>query len=67
MQALIDSGLTTLIIRTNTVCTISTAYNGHRFMENCILYVPDNLVDSYKTTEGWSAYPDNIKPLSEYV
>ena len=43
------------------------AYNGHRFMEKCILYVPDNLVNSYKTTEGWSAYPNNIKPLSEYV
>ena len=66
-QAFYNNGLTTLIIRTNTVCTISTTYNGHTFMQNCILYVPDNLVDSYKTTEGWSSYPDNIKPLSEYV
>ncbi|WP_102342273.1 leucine-rich repeat domain-containing protein [Galactobacillus timonensis] len=30
------------------------------------IYVPDALVDSYKTATNWSTYADYIKPLSEY-
>lgn len=30
------------------------------------IYVPDNLVDSYKTASYWSQYADKFKPLSEY-
>lgn len=29
------------------------------------IYVPDDLVDSYKAADNWSAYADQIKPLSE--
>ena len=29
------------------------------------IYVPDSLVDSYKTAENWSTYASYIKPLSE--
>lgn len=29
------------------------------------VYVPDNLVDSYKTATNWSAYASQIKPISE--
>ena len=29
------------------------------------IYVPDNLVDSYKSDNNWSTYADQIKPLSE--
>ena len=29
------------------------------------IYVPDELVDSYKTATNWSAHADQIKPLSE--
>lgn len=29
------------------------------------IYVPDNLVDTYKTATNWSAYADKIKPMSE--
>lgn len=29
------------------------------------IYVPDNLVDSYKSSTNWSTYADQIKPLSE--
>lgn len=31
------------------------------------IYVPDRLVDSYKSATNWSAYADQIRPLSEYV
>lgn len=29
------------------------------------VYVPDNLVDTYKTATNWTAYADKIKPISE--
>lgn len=29
------------------------------------VYVPDNLVDSYKTAKNWSTYANQIKPISE--
>ena len=28
------------------------------------VYVPDNLVDTYKTATNWTAYADKIKPMS---
>lgn len=31
------------------------------------IYVPDDLVDSYKSATNWSAYASQIKPLSEYT
>lgn len=31
------------------------------------IYVPDELVDSYKTATNWSVYADQIRPMSEYV
>ncbi len=29
------------------------------------IYVPDNMVETYKTATNWSAYADRIKPISE--
>ena len=29
------------------------------------VYVPDNLVDAYKTATNWTAFADKIKPMSE--
>ena len=29
------------------------------------VYVPDNLVDEYKSATNWTTYADQIKPLSE--
>ena len=29
------------------------------------IYVPDSLVDSYKTATNWSTYASQIKPISE--
>lgn len=31
------------------------------------IYVPDDLVESYKTATNWSVYANQIKPMSEYV
>lgn len=31
------------------------------------IYVPDDLVDSYKTATNWSVYADQIRPMSECV
>ena len=33
----------------------------------CTIYVPDNLVEQYKTATNWSRHADKIKRLSEYV
>lgn len=30
------------------------------------IYVPDDLVDAYKTATNWAVYADQIKPISEY-
>ena len=64
------SSLTTLILRANQVCTLSKT---NTFSETPIatsstegfIYVPDNLVESYKTATNWSTYASKIKGLSE--
>lgn len=64
------NSLTSLIIRSETVCALETT---DAFQMSAIesgtgyIYVPDDLVESYKTTTGWSTYASQIKPLSEYV
>ncbi len=62
------SALSTLIIRSNTVATLQATSvfttcpitNGNGF-----IYVPDTLVESYKTATNWSTYANQIKGLSE--
>lgn len=34
---------------------------------NCLIYVPSESVDSYKTAEGWSDYADRIQPIQEGI
>lgn len=34
---------------------------------NCLIYVPDESLETYKTTEGWSQFSSRIKPLSEKI
>ena len=54
-----------MIIRSNVVPTVGgTPLFGVNFKINAI-YVPDALVDSYKSTTGWSAKASIIYPLSE--
>jgi hypothetical protein len=62
------SKLTTLIIRqTNSICTLQNAaaidmtpiQKGEGY-----IYVPDELVDQYRTATNWSVYATQILPLS---
>ena len=58
----------TLIIRTPSVCVISdisVALRGSKIASGTgYIYVPDNLVDSYKTATNWVALANQIKPIS---
>lgn len=60
--------LETLIIRTPSVCVISDvsiALRGSKIAAGTgYIYVPDNLVDSYKTATNWVALANQIKPIS---
>lgn len=63
------ANLSALIIRnTEVVCTLGGAYvfnNSGIANGTGYVYVPDDMVESYKTAEIWSTYADQIKPLSE--
>lgn len=60
--------LETLIIRTSSVCVISdisVALRGSKIAAGTgYIYVPDNLVDSYKAATNWVALANQIKPIS---
>ena len=62
------TSLETLIIRTPSVCVISdisVALRGSKIAAGTgYIYVPDNLVDSYKTATNWVALANHIKPIS---
>ena len=62
------TSLETLIIRTPSVCVISdisVALRGSKIASGTgYIYVPDNLVDSYKTATNWVALANQIKPIS---
>lgn len=64
------NNLNTLILRNEKFVGISIMNNLSNTPiasdAGCI-YVPDSLVDSYKTDVNWSVYASQIKPLSEYV
>lgn len=67
-HALTASKLSCLVLGGDKVCVLGNAAaiettpmkNGTGF-----IYVPDNLVDSYKAAKNWSTYASQIKPLSE--
>ena len=62
------SALTSLILRNNAVVTLVTtnAFNNSAIKTGTgYVYVPDNLVDSYKAAANWSTYAAQIKGLSE--
>ena len=62
------TSLETLIIRTPSVCVISDisiALRGSKIASGAgYIYVPDNLVASYKTATNWVALANQIKPIS---
>lgn len=59
--------LKSIVITRNTVQPISAnALNGSGiFSGNGFVYVPDSLVETYKTTTNWVAYENKIKGFSE--
>jgi hypothetical protein len=62
------SALTTLIISTNQVATLGRTnpfYETPIQSKKGYIYVPDDLVESYKVADVWSTYANQIKPLSE--
>ena len=62
------TSLETLIIRTPSVCVISdisVALRGSKIAAGTgYIYVPDNLVDSYKAATNWVTLAEQIKPIS---
>ena len=56
-----------LVIRNTS--TISSIASNSKIENNTniTVYVPDELVDSYKVATNWSVIADRIRPLSEYV
>ena len=62
------TNLTTLVLRTEQVCTLGNtdALSGTKISKGTgYIYVPDDLVESYKTATNWSTYANQIKGLSE--
>lgn len=48
--------------------TASSAFTGSGIAEGTgYIYVPDHLVESYKTATNWSQYASQIKGISEFV
>ena len=65
------SSLTTVVIRNTTkvaLLNMGNAFSGTKIASGTgYIYVPDELVDSYKVATNWVTYANQIKPLSEYV
>lgn len=60
--------MTKFIIRSATVCTLAdkSAFQSSAIANGTgYIYVPDDLVESYKAATNWSTYADQIRPLSE--
>ena len=64
-----NTAMNALILRGNTVATLSTtsALSGTKIEVGLGgIYVPADLVSSYKTATNWSIYASNIYPINEY-
>ena len=64
-EAMFDSCTIQRVVINNT--TMIPVQRRPRFSVNNVtsLYVPDEVVDSYKADEAWGAFGDKIKPISE--
>lgn len=58
------SALQSVTLRSGTVCTLAStsAFSG---ANNCYIYVPSHLVDSYKTATNWLTYASRIFAIDE--
>ncbi|MCB6272135.1 leucine-rich repeat domain-containing protein, partial [Bacteroides cellulosilyticus] len=57
--------LTEMIILQETPPTLG--YGSFYNTDNCIFYVKDTVVNTYKSASGWSGMASRIKPLSSYT
>lgn len=55
-----------LLFRSKTVVKFKSLYGWSMMYAGAGIYVPDNLVGSYKTADGWKDQKACIKPLSKY-
>ena len=58
-----------LILRSDELCPLSNvnAFNGTPISVGCgLIYVPADLVDTYKAATNWSTYASQIVSISEY-
>lgn len=58
-----------LVLRSSELCPLSNvnAFKGSPIEIGLgYIYVPSNLVDTYKAATNWSTYADQIVPISEY-
>ena len=61
--------LEALIIRSDVVCTLAAGTvlsNSKIQLGTGYVYVPKNLVDSYKTATNWSTYASQIRAIEDY-
>lgn len=64
-----DNKLKALIVRSQSVSTLSSfsAFNGTPIGAGIGgIYVPSNLLASYKSASNWSTFADNIYPIDSY-
>ena len=54
----------TFIFRQNSVVAVQSGMRGFGSIK---IYVPDDLVGTYKTSGNWPAYASSIHPISEYT
>ena len=62
------ANLTTIVLSVNSVVSLSstTAFNNTPIARGTgYIYVPDDLIGSYKTATNWTVYEDQIKGLSQ--
>ena len=67
--ALNQTNLTVLIIRTGSVCSlgnVNALANSPVAKGTGYVYVPRNLVDSYKSATNWSTYANQIRAIEDY-
>lgn len=66
--AFYNSGLTTLVLRSDTlVTTTANAFDKTPIKTGTgYIYVPRALVDSYKTDTNWSTYANQIRAIEDY-
>ena len=60
------SKLTALIIRSNSVATVSSLKLTTMVSGNGVIYVPAGLVTSYKAADKWSTYSNRIFSIDQY-